>query len=291
MTKELNDVPLQQLELPQGNIAYRYSDIGAEETFIFIHGWIDNMQSFSGLAPYFLDKFNCLFFDLPGHGFSHTATSREAYHFTSYISRLHDIILQLKIDKIRFIGHSFGAAIALCFASAFPEKIIDLSLIEGIAPIGEDENLAPQRLRDSVLAHSRKKKEHRHFETIEQAIALRQTASDLSFEEAQTLVKGQIKETAKGWQWTYDRRLKMPSPTRLSNTQICAYIAAVQAPVKLILGHWGYFLEDSEGEDIKPKPLTEEYLSHFKNIDVDVIDGHHHLHLTSPEIVAEIIFE
>lgn len=266
-------------ETPQGKIAYRkHSERG--EVIIFIHGWLDNSQSFTPLLPFFTDQYQCYTIDLPGHGFSDAPSSIEPYHFTSYISRLYDFIIEHNLQKVHLVGHSFGAAISLCFASAFPEHVNKLALIDGIAPMGEEEELGPSRLRQSILAHKRTRKTRRTLNSIEQAMTLRQSSTELASEHVRLLVEGQIKKTDDGFQWTFDPRLRFPSPTRLSYAQIKAYIQTVEASTLLIKADNGFLINNKQSSELCQK---------FQNLQIAQLPGHHHLHMESPEQSAEVI--
>ena len=110
--------------------SYHYAATGPESNgknaLLFIHGsggsqaiWTNQL---AGLGQNFLT----LAVDLPGHGDSEGASSREVRVYSDFIF---DFIERALDTKVILAGHSLGGAIAIDFALRFPDKLSGLILI------------------------------------------------------------------------------------------------------------------------------------------------------------------
>jgi len=96
-------------------------DFGAQaQSLIFIHGSGGNSSVWSHQYSKLHKVFNIAAINLPGHGKSGGHGEKNTL---KYVLNLKDILGVLKLERPILIGHSLGAAIALSFASKYPQDI------------------------------------------------------------------------------------------------------------------------------------------------------------------------
>ena len=100
---------------------------------LMLHGWLDNAASFRMLAPLLRD-FYVVALDLTGHGRSDRRSDDASYQIWDDLPEILGIVQQLGWSRFDLLGHSRGAIIAGLLASAFPERIKQLILLDAISP-------------------------------------------------------------------------------------------------------------------------------------------------------------
>ena len=261
-----------------------------------LHGWLDNLASFELLTPY-LDAYQIVMIDLPGHGFSDHKAKGAYYHFIDWVSDLHQLLTVAAWQKVHLLGHSMGGMIATAFAAAFPEKVLSLTLIDSLGFLTVDPENTTEQLRKGIISRHKfntqqqlniqqepntpSDKSIKTYHTMQDAINARVKHSDLSYALASIIVKRSLfKLNNKGYQWRYDPRLKLISPYRFSKAQAENLMQSVQAPCLIISAKYGIdFIKQS----------IESQLALFHNISCYYLEGGHHIHMEKPEQVAQHI--
>ncbi|MDA0267227.1 MAG: alpha/beta hydrolase [Cyanobacteria bacterium] len=106
----------------------------AEETLVFIHGWLLSHHYWSPVCQGLSDRYTCISYDLRGFGASnqgvearhpspHNALSPSPYSLAAYADDLAALLAHLKIESAWLVGHSLGGSIALWAAQKLPEQI------------------------------------------------------------------------------------------------------------------------------------------------------------------------
>lgn len=105
------------------NINYRC--MGKGENVVLIHGLAAN-QGFWHIDVLLslARKYRVTVFDLRGHGYSSMPSS--GYTTASIAGDVHCLMGHLKISRAHLIGHSYGGAIALHYATLYPEGVASL---------------------------------------------------------------------------------------------------------------------------------------------------------------------
>jgi pimeloyl-ACP methyl ester carboxylesterase len=242
------------------------------------HGWLDNAGSFDLLAPQ-LAGAHLVALDLAGHGQSGFRSADAAYNIWQDVGDLIDVAGILEWPKFNLLGHSRGAAIAMLLAAAFPERVDKLVMLEGGLPLVGQADEAPGTLKRALVdQRSLRGRAGRVFRDRDTAIAERAEGfSKVSRAAAAILARRSLREVPGGFQWHADQRLKGSSEILLTADQIGAFVAAVRAPVLMIL---------AEDSPFRGWPIYEEMVGRFAAIEVARLPGSHHFHLEGTE--AEI---
>lgn len=244
-----------------------------------LHGWLDNAESFSMLAP-LLSGYRILAIDLAGHGLSDWRSTDASYPVWSYVEDLRRLHLHLdNSSPVALLGHSLGAGVASLYAASWPESVSRLGLIENIGPISEPDDGFSIHLRNS-LEHQLELKQQPRARAMDAWVRSRVTSQfAVPAAAAKRLMKRNTDLQQDGlYRFRCDPRLKNPSLIRLTESQVQGALRHISAPVKLITGLHGL-----------KRPLTRERLACVSNIEIVELPGGHHLHLeeNSVDAVAE----
>lgn len=247
-----------------------------------LHGWLDNANTFDRLAP-LLPQMDLVSLDLPGHGMSDHRPAGMRYHYTDYVDDVMAAAGILEWERFTLLGHSMGAGIGVLAASAFPDRVTQLILIEGMGAVTGDLSDVPGLLRRSVDAMKpQPSKRATACYDMEVLIRARAAAGTLKRDSAEILVRRSVKRNGDVFKWQSDQRLKRPYPQYFTNEVILAFLRGITAPVLLIVAEDGM---------LRRRPYFQSRCRALKNLRIVTLPGHHHLHLDDPVPVAEAIDE
>lgn len=103
------------------------------KTIVLLHGLIiDDLSSyyFTLANPLAAAGHDVVLYDLRGHG--HSERPSTGYSLDDNIADLNGLLTALGIDQpVRLVGNSFGGAIAIGMALQHPERVADVTMIEG----------------------------------------------------------------------------------------------------------------------------------------------------------------
>ena len=111
------------------NIAYNI--VGRGEPIIFIHGIGSTKHSWDGIIRELKDKYQCIVYDLRGHGES--AVCEKNFTLEVLVEDLEKLRSHLNINKTHIVGHSLGGMIGLSYARKYQDKVLSLSLLSTAA--------------------------------------------------------------------------------------------------------------------------------------------------------------
>ncbi len=271
------------LDTPCLRISGRRSGNPAGPKLLAVHGWLDNAASFAPLAPHFADH-DLVAIDLPGHGRSSHRAPGAWYHFIDYCSDLLAVADALGWAHFALLGHSLGGAVSSALAAALPERIERLYLIEALGPLSTAEARLPELLGQALREREALTgKQLRRFASIDQAVAARRSNRDMPLDEASArlLVERGVRAIDGGFEWSSDPRLTLTSAMRLSEDQVCGYLAGIRCPVRLVLAD-------------PPMPFLDATLMQARTLVVGDLHwkrmhGSHHLHMELPAAVAALL--
>lgn len=119
---------------PYGNrVAAKRWGSAQQPTILALHGFGDNAESFSAVAPAFVDAgYSLLAMDLPGHGLSEW-TGR--YAFAQLGRDILGFVRALGLQEpFRCLAHSYGAECLLYLAGAFPSLFSAIVCVDMVGP-------------------------------------------------------------------------------------------------------------------------------------------------------------
>lgn len=275
-----------EIRLPagRGELAGLRSGAPQGPKLLALHGWLDNAASFEPLAP-FLAGFDLVALDLPGHGAS---SHREAGYDYVYVDWLHDVLDAMDAlgwARAHLLGHSMGATIASTLAAAAPERVAKLALVEGLGPLGGSAESAGTRLREAVAARrafeARRDEPPRLVPSLAAALTARLMATPMRPEDAERIVRRNLREVDGGFVWRSDPRLRLPSSTRLPEPAIRSILAAIDAPTLLVAA--------SPAPSYFTPAQRAERAACVRDLRVHEIDGGHHLHMERADVVGALL--
>ena len=122
----------------------------SEKPLLALHGWLDNAASFAYLGP-LLGGYYVVAPDLTGHGLSACRSADASYQIWDDLPEILGVLQELGWDSFQLMGHSRGAIIASLLASAFPERVRALALLDALSPQPVAERNFPLQLRHSSI--------------------------------------------------------------------------------------------------------------------------------------------
>ena len=268
------------IELGHVSIAAKQWGDSNGRPVLALHGWLDNAASFDFLAPELHDCY-IVAIDLPGHGVSGFIPEGTAYHLMDVVASVVKVLDVLAWPTAILMGHSLGAAIGSIVASAFPERVEKLIMIDAIGPLSEDVVQGPQRLGRAVAKLLAAGKHQRSvYPSIEGMAKYRAKNGGISEQAALALTQRGCESVEGGYSWRFDRRLLLPSMTYMTEEQVHVFLRDIQAPTLLLVGDDGIMIDNS---------LLEQRIAEVPNIVHTSIRGNHHLHMDSHQAVAQAI--
>jgi len=245
-----------------------------------LHGWLDNAASFQPLLPH-LSDYHVIAIDWPGHGLSDHRGSDAHYHFLDWVYDLISLFRSQQWQAIDIIGHSMGGMVASAFASAFPEHVKSLTLIDSIGFLTAEAETTTEQLRKGLLSRlTRNVNAKKYHTSLDSAVAARVLVSDLNQENASLIVKRGIEQTEAGLIWRSDVRLRSTSPYRFTIAQAQQLVSDINTPVQLLYG--------SKGMEMVTVGL-KCFGSLFSSLEVHKLLGGHHVHMEQAKETAKLV--
>jgi pimeloyl-ACP methyl ester carboxylesterase len=113
-----------------GGRKLRVARLGSGLPVLLLHGYPDNLQVWSELAPRLAKRCEVIAFDWPGMGYSEAWTGG-ATPF-DFARRLRTLMDDWKIEKAAIVGHDMGGQPALAFAAESPERLSGLVVMNSL---------------------------------------------------------------------------------------------------------------------------------------------------------------
>jgi len=271
-----------EIELPHIRLAAREWGEPDGQPVLAIHGWLDNAASFDTLAP-LLPELHLVAVDLTGHGRSQHRPPGAAHHFVDWVPEVVAAADALGWKEFSLLGHSMGAGISSLVPATFPDRVRRVTLLEGVGPMAAGAETAPHQLVSALADEGRAAAaEPRIFPDLESAVAARKRNTDLPTDAARRLVERGSEPVEGGVRFTHDPRLKTRSRLRFTESQVHAFLAAVECPVLAVKAVQGWPF---------PEDIVEARLAVVAHLERAEVVGGHHVHLTNPERVAPLVAE
>lgn len=250
------------------------------EPILALHGWLDNAASFDCIAP-LLNNYHVVALDLPGHGLSPHKHRGSRYHYVDFINDVHEVMNYYGWEKVILMGHSMGAGISTLYAGAFPERVKQLILIEGIGPLVSEPEKSPENLRKAIIQfHTLNQKEPIAHLTRASAESVRKMAGDISMAAVKIIADRGIEKTENGYIWRSDIQLKSKSPIQYTENHVSQFLKQIVAETLVIQGQYSKLNH--------LVPVAKRCLK-VANIQAVKIEGGHHVHMENPKTVVASI--
>lgn len=105
-----------------------------ENVLVFLHGWGANSDAWRFVANAFCDSFKVVIVDF--YGFGDSDFPSENYGVKEYAKDILSLLEILNIDKVTFVGHSFGGRVGIEICAKYPQSANKLVLVDsaGVKP-------------------------------------------------------------------------------------------------------------------------------------------------------------
>lgn len=108
----------------------RIARLGAGPPLVLLHGYPENLQVWSRLAPLLANRCDVVAFDWPGQGYSEEWPGGATPQLLA--KRLLAILDELQIERPVVVGMDMGGQPALAFAAMFPQRIERLIVMNSL---------------------------------------------------------------------------------------------------------------------------------------------------------------
>ena len=263
-----------EIELEVGALHLAARARGARDAppVLALHGWLDNAASFDRLGP-LLGDLQLVALDFPGHGHSGHLPPGCRYHFVDYTVDVLAAADALGWQRFSLLGHSLGGAVATLVAAACPERIERLALIEALGPLSAEAAEAPALLAQALARAGRTGRPAPVYASLDEAAAARCASGWLSATAARPLVERGILAGDDGLRWRSDPRLRWPSPYRLTEEQVLAFLGAIEAPTAVVVAGDGLLQRHPESLERRAAALRDARIHHLHLEDAAPVAG------------------
>ena len=120
-----------EIKIKNHCVAYQDSQ-SKNQAIVLLHGWGQSSELMMPIYEHFKKDFRVINIDFPGFGQSDEL--KETWGVYDYAEFLHEFLSKLDITNPIFIAHSFGARVAIVYASKYPTRKLVLTGAAGIKP-------------------------------------------------------------------------------------------------------------------------------------------------------------
>ena len=241
---------------------------------ILVHGGRDHSRSWDLVAKRMTDAYHVLACDLRGHGDSEWSRGS---HYGAPENVLDLIaLIELVGGRANVVAHSFGGAITLLAASAFPNHFERVVSIEGAGAWASPGPISPDEFREwAKQSRGTEPRSRRVYETIEEAYRRMQEANPrLTSEMAMHLARWGTTGIDGGYVWKFDPWIYARSMVHnLRFSEMAELWKDMSAPVLHISGSESHFNRSAvEGRPVESyfsdaQALTIEGAGHWAHHD------------------------
>ena len=114
---------------------------GQGETLVLIHGFADQKETWSLIAPWLARGRRVIALDLPGYGDASALEHPSGSAITALARFLESFLDTLGIESAHLCGNSMGGGVALALAAQSPKRVKSLILLASVGPSVHDSQL------------------------------------------------------------------------------------------------------------------------------------------------------
>ena len=275
-------------QLPVRGLRYtvrRWGPADAPPVF-FLHGWMDSSPTFQFLVEALRQEWHVIAPDWRGYGDSEWLG--RPYWFPDYYGDLDALLQHYSPDRpARLVGHSMGANIAAVYASARPQRVAQVAMLDFLGLMATEPKDAPKQLGQWLdhLAETPRLNTYATHEAL--AKRMQQVNPRLTDEKAGYLARALSRVLDDGRvQMACDPWHRVPAPILYRIDDQMAAWATIAAPVLMLVSEDG-FVHERFGDN----PAEQERrLAAFRNLQVETVgDCGHNLQHDQPARVAEAL--
>ena len=269
-----------RLDTPLGKRAGIHWPLEGAPRVLCLHGWFDNADSFSPLAPG-LDQLELFVLDLPGHGYSAHRHQTARYHFIDYVWDVDAALDALGWDDCHLMGHSMGAAISTIYCAGAPERVRSAVLLDTLGPFSATPDSTTERLRKSLAKNRKTPRSPRPYPSINDMVAARQKNSEISESSARSLCERSARKVGDHYEWRSDPALNWVSSLVMTDEQAMDFLQNIDAPLLSFMA-----IPAPPWSSAEKNAACKKIMAHGRHIE---IEGHHHFHMDNPDQIAGTI--
>ena len=258
---------------------------------------------------YLFQGYYLISLDQPGHGLSSKYPAGMQYKMSDGFVFLRRVLDHLKWDKTIIMGHSMGGGLGTWYSAMFPEQIEKLIVIDllsfGSMTVKKHVSAARKSVLESLRIHQRLENSSKiptlsHDDAVARAymaanilpnMYLGRDAENADFihitqQSVETLMKRGLIEVSPGeFTWSADLRLRIPTAFNMTGDMTQEFASNVHCPHLVVKAAQGpkYMTDDAYDS------LLALFRKNNPNFVYKLVEGGHHLHLNTPEPVAEIV--
>jgi len=134
----------------------RYSVEGSGEPVFLIHGYLESLEVWNGLAGELAADHQVIRMDLPGHGKSQVI--QDTHHMEMLAEAARQVLDREGIEQCTMFGHSLGGYATLAFLDLYPARLKGFSLFHS-HPFADSDQVRQKRQGEIDLVSQGKKGE------------------------------------------------------------------------------------------------------------------------------------
>jgi len=137
----MTDILEGERRIQVNDLTFRVLDQGSGPAVLLIHGWPDSVYLWRHQIPVLVNAgYRVIALDLPGFGLSDRPTEVNAYKVRAILGYVKSMLATLGVERVRIVGHDWGAAIAWLFTTNFPTQVEQLVALSVGHPIAARED-------------------------------------------------------------------------------------------------------------------------------------------------------
>ena len=246
-------------------LRFHYLDWGNwnNPSVLLLHGFAQTCHSWDFISLSLSEKFHVIALDQRGHGDTEWATDAD-YTASAYQNDIHAVVETLGLTNVVLIGLSMGGRNAFTYASAHPEKIKALIIVDS----------APDTRSAGISNITRFVQQDDELDSIDEFVErIRKYNTRRPIEQIKGSIRHNVKQLANGkWTWKYDRRLRTDRQSaplvRGQADRLWSYIESLQCPTLVVRGGQS---------DVVTQNTATEMVRRIPNGSLATVDGAGHL--------------